>query len=319
MRRRKFLTALGGAAVWSLAAGAQQKAMPTVGWAGFKYNNAADGLVKGLRELGYVEGQNIAFQWAKTSEASFAPLIAELARRKVDVIAAAGFAATEAAHRAGLAIPVVFVVADPVGSGFVASLAHPGGNMTGLSLAVEEQFAGKWLQLIKEISPLMSRAAYLWNPTNHSSASSWQTMQRLAPKLGLALASIELRDPKELDNALATLLDQRAEGLILDSDALTGQVEEPIAEFARAHHLPLVSVFRRTVDAGGPMSYGPNLHELWRQAARYVGEILKGAKPADLPVQQPTTFELVINLKTAKALGLTIPQSIFARADEVIE
>lgn len=295
--------------------------MRVVGWAGFEYSSARDGLRQGLRDLGYVEGQNLAMLHAspKEGEIDFAGPVAELIRRKVDVIAAAGFGATAAAQRAASHIPVVFVVADPVGSGFVTSLARPGGNMTGLSLAVEEQFSGKWLELLKEASPRLSRVAYLWNPVNHSSASSWKTMQELAPKLSLVLQSAELPDPKALDKALAAISSGRAGALILDSDAVTGQVQSAITAFASANHLPLISALRRTVDAGGLMSYGPNLRALWRHAAVFVDKILKGANPADLPVEQPMSFELVINLKTAKALGLTVSQSLLARADEVIE
>ena len=323
MRRREFIiTLFGGAAVGlPLAARAQQQGMPVIGWAGFQYNNAVDGLLKGLRELDYVQDKNIAFlyRFLKIGDVGFTAAITELAKRKVDIIATAGFPATLAAHRAALAIPVVYVVADPVGAGFAASLARPGGNMTGLSLAVEEQFAGKWLELLKETSPQVTRIGYIWNPANHSSSSSLAAMQALAPKLDLSIHSVELRDAQGVDNALAAVAHEQAEGLIIDSDAVTGQVQEPIAAFARAHRLPLISAFRRVVEAGGLMSYGPNLHELWRQAARYIDKILKGAKPADLPVEQPTAFELVINLKTAKALGLTIPQALLATADEVID
>jgi putative tryptophan/tyrosine transport system substrate-binding protein len=322
---RRDLLALFGASLLPVAAGAQQKAMPVIGWTGFdNINSATDGFRpfrQGLHELGYIEGRNIAFEYRvpKGGDVSFAASIAELAALKVNVIATAGFLATEAAHRAALTIPVVFVVADPVGSGFVASLARPGGNMTGISLAVEEQFSGKWLELLKETAPQLSRAAYLWNPANHSSASSWATMQALGPKLGVTLQSVELHDPQGLAEAFAKVARERAEGLIIDSDSVTGLVQVQVAAFAREHRLPLISAFRRQVDAGGLISYGPNLRELWRRNATYVDKILKGAKPADLPVEQPTAFELVINLKTAKALGLTVPQSLLARADEVIE
>jgi len=322
MRRRELMLLLSGTvAAWPRTLRAQQKAMPVIGWAGFQYNNAVDGLLKGLRQLGYVEGKNIAVQYRflKTGDVGFTAAITELAQRNVDIIATAGFPATLAAHRAALAIPVVYVVADPVGAGFAASLAYPGGNMTGLSLAVEEQFAGKWLELLKETSPQAAHVGYIWNPINHSSASSLAAMRALAPRLGLLIHSVELRDTQGVDNALTALANERVEGLIIDSDAVTGQVQEPIAAFARAHRLPLISAFRGVVEAGGLLSYGPNLHELWRQAARYIDKILRGAKPADLPVEQPTTFELVINLKTAKTLGLTVPQALLARADEVIE
>jgi len=214
------------------------------------------------------------------------------ARLKVKIIITGGVQATIAAKRAALPIPVVFTMADPVGAGVVASLAHPGGNMTGQSLAIEEQFAGKWLELLKEAAPQVSRVAYLWNPLNHSSATSWKAMQGLAPTVRLTLQSVEIRDPKDIDTAFAAIIGDRAEGVI---------------------------VWRLAVDAGGLMSYGPSFYELWRHAATYVDKILKGTKPADLPVEQPTRYELVVNLKTAKALGLSIPPAILARADEVIE
>ncbi len=322
MNRRDLLTLLGGAALLPRVVRAQQGRVPAVGWVGFGTDETArDGLRQGLRELGYFEGKNIAINYRSPQEGSvsFAGPIEELARLKVDIIATAGVPATDAAHRAALSIPVVFVAADPIGAGFAASLARPGGNMTGLSLAVEDQFSGKWLELLKEAAPQISRVAYLWNPANHSSASSWQAMQGLAPKLGLTLQSVELRDPKGLDNALAAIGRGRADGVILDSDAVSLLVQPQVIAFASANRLPLISVFPAFAHAGGLMSYGPDLHDLWRRAATYVVQILKGAKPADLPVQQPTKFDLVINLKTAAALGITVPQILLAQADEVIE
>jgi putative ABC transport system substrate-binding protein len=191
--------------------------------------------------------------------------------------------------------------------------------MTGQSLAIEEQFSGKWLELLKEAAPQLSRVVYLWNPMNHSSATSWQAMQGLAPTLGLTLQSVEIRDPKNIDAAFAAIIRDHAEGVIVDSDPVNGSNKERIVEFSAANRLPAIYVFRWYVDAGGLMSYGPNFYELWRRAATYVDKILKGAKPADLPVEQPTRFELVVNLKAAKSLGLTIPPMILALADEVIE
>ena len=210
-------------------------------------------------------------------------------------------------------------MADPVGSGVVASLAHPGGTMTGQSLAIEEQFAGKWLELLKEAAPQLSRVAYLWNPANHSSTSSWKAMQGLAPTLGLTLQSVELRERRNIDAAFAAIIRDHAEGVIVDSDPVNGANQTRIVDFATANRLPAIYVWRRYVDAGGLMSYGPSFYELWRRAAAYVDKIFKGAKPADLPVEQPTKFELVVNLKTAKELGLIIPPTILARVDEVIE
>ena len=191
--------------------------------------------------------------------------------------------------------------------------------MTGMSLAIEEQFSGKWLELLKEAAPQVSRIAYLWDRKDSSSASSWNAMQGLAPKLGLALQSVELRDAKGSGEAFEAILHGRAEAVIIDSDAIIASIDAQIVEFALTNRLPLISPLRNYADMGGLISYGRSLHELWRHAATYVDKILKGAKPADLPVEQPTTFELVVNLKTAKALGLTIPQTLLLRADEVIE
>jgi putative ABC transport system substrate-binding protein len=307
----------------ALSAGAEQPAnIPTVGWLVFEAGEGGlDGFRQGLRELGYAEGQNIAIE-ARSPEGSGDRLVEqvkELARLKAKIIVTGGVPATLAAKQAALPIPVVFVMADPVGSGVVASLAHPGDTMTGQSLAIEEQFAGKWLELLKEAAPQLSRIAYLWNPANHSSASSWTAMQGLAPTLGLTLQSVEIRDRKAIDAAFAAVIRERAEGMIVDSDPANGSNQTRIVEFTAANRLPAIYVWRRYVDSGGLMSYGPSFHELWRRAATYVDKILKGAKPADLPIEQPTKYELVVNLKTAKALGLTIPPSILARADEVIE
>ena len=322
MKRRELLVLLGAAMTASRGPRAQQKAMPVLGFLAFAADSIArDGLWQGLHEHGYIEGRNIAIEYRFADEAGgdFTELAEQLVRHQVDIILPAGHPAALAAQRATSAIPIVTVVADPIGSGFAASLAHPGGNITGFSLAVEEQFSGKWLELFSEAAPQVSRVAYLWNPTNHSSASSRKVMQGLAPQIGLILQSVELRHPEELSEAFAAIIRDRAEGIIVDSDAIMGPIREDIAEFASANRLPTISVFRGFVDAGGLMSYGPNLRELWRQAATYIDKILRGAKPADLPIAQPTKFDLVINLKTAKALGLTIPPSLLARADEIIQ
>jgi len=307
----------------ALPALAQQRAnVPVVGWLVFEAGEGGlDGFRQGLRERGYVEGQNITIE-VRTPEESGDRLveqIRDLARLNIKVLITGGVPATLAAKRAALPIPVVFVMADPVGSGVAASLAHPGGTMTGQSLAIEEQFAGKWLELLKEAAPQLSRIAYLWNPANHSSASSWKTMQGLAPALGLTLQSVELRDRKDIDDGFAAIIRERAEGVIVDSDPVNGSNQTRIVEFTAANRLPAIYVWRRYVDVGGLMSYGPSFYELWRRAATYVDKILRGESPADLPVEQPTKFELVVNLQTAKALELTIPPSILARADEVIE
>jgi putative ABC transport system substrate-binding protein len=307
----------------ALPAGAEQPAnIPTVGWLVFEAGEGGlEGFRQGLHDLGYVEGQNIAIE-TRSPEGTADRLveqIEELARLKVKIIITGGVPATMAAKRAALPIPVVFVMADPVGSGVVNSLAHPGGNMTGQSLSIEEQFAGKWLELLKEAAPQVVRIAYLWNPANHSSASSWKAMQGLASTIKVTLQSVELRDPKQIGEAFAAIVRERAEGVIVDSDPVNGSNQTQIVEFAAANHLPAIYVWRRYVDSGGLMSYGPSFYELWRHTATFVDKILKGARPADLPVEQPTKFELVINLKTALELGLTIPHSLLLRADEVIE
>jgi putative ABC transport system substrate-binding protein len=307
----------------ALPAGAEQPAdIPTVGWLVFEAGEGGlEGFRQGLHDLGYVEGQNIAIE-TRSPEGTADRLveqIEELARLKVKIIITGGVPATMAAKRAALPIPVVFVMADPVGSGVVSSLAHPGGNMTGQSLSIEEQFAGKWLELLKEAAPQVVRMAYLWNPANHSSASSWKAMQGLASTIKVTLQSVELRDPKQIDEAFAAIVGERGEGVIVDSDPVNGSNQAQIVEFAAANHLPAIYVWRRYVDSGGLMSYGPSFYELWRHTATFVDKILKGASPADLPVEQPTKFELVVNLKTALELGLTIPHSLLLRADEVIE
>jgi len=307
----------------ALPVGAQQRAnVPVVGWLVFSAGEGGlQGFRQGLQEHGYVEGQNIAIE-VRTPEESVDRLveqIQDLARLNIKVLITGGVPATLAAKRAALPIPVVFVMADPVGSGVVASLAHPGGTMTGQSAAIEEQFAGKWLQLLKEAAPQLSRIAYLWNPANHSSASSWKTMQGLAPILGLTLQSVEMRDRKDIDAAFAAIIRERAEGVIVDSDYVTAGNKTRIVEFTAANRLAAMYTWKMYVDAGGLMSYGPSFYELWRHAATYVDKILRGAKPADLPVEQPTRYELVVNLKTAKELGVTIPQTLLLRADEVIE
>ena len=322
MNRRDLIAAFGAAVAANPSRGwTAPDRLPVIAWVGFEYNTTVEGLREGLRPLGYIDGRNIRmeYQYPNGTDTNFTALIAELAHRKVDVIASAGYPATQALYQAGVSTPIVFVVADPVGSGFVKSLAHPGGNMTGISLAVEEQFSGKWLELLKETVPQVTKVAYIWNPSNYSSATSWRVMQALAPKLSIGLQSVELRAPKDIQDALAQVKRTNAEAVVIDSDSATGIVQGDIAAFARGNRLPVIGVFRRVAEAGGLMTYGPDLRALWRRAAVYVDKILKGAKPADLPVEQPTTFELVVNLKTARAIGLTIPQSILLRADEVIE
>lgn len=283
--------------------------------------SSIDSFRAGLRDLGYVEGQTIVIDYAfANGDAGRLPgVIAEHLKQRPSIVVALGIVVAQAVKTARLQLPVVTVSADMVGSGLVASLARPGGNITGVSLGVEGAFGGKWLELIKEVAPPTNRVAYLWNPDNRGSALEWNEIQVAAPKLDLALQSVTVRAPEDIADALVAIARGRAEAIIVDPDPITGYHRVDIIAFAAANRLPLISVFRSYPEAGALASYGPKLHDIWRRAATYVDKILKGAGPADLPVEQPTTFELVINLKTAKALGLVIPPSLLARADEVIE
>ncbi len=277
---------------------------------------------QGLRDLGYVEGQNFAIEgrWAEGKFERLPNLAAELVRLKVDVIVSVVTQATLAAKNATRTIPIVLVAAgDPVGSGLIASLARPGGNVTGPS-AMYADLAGKQLELLKETVPRVSRVAVLWNPAN----AAWQAQmlkatQVAAPALGLRVELLEARGAGELEGAFAAMTRERASALLVQVDVIFALHAKRIADLAAKHRLPAMYGSKEHVEAGGFMSYAPNALDVFRRAATYVDKILKGAKPADLPVEQPTKFEFVINLKTAKALGLTIPQSVLGRADEVIQ
>ncbi len=274
-----------------------------------------------LRELGYVEGKNLTFErrFAEDRLDRLPGLAAELVSLKVDVIMAAGTLAPLAAKRATSTIPIVMMAAgDPVGSGLVASLAHPGGNVTGMSLMAPD-LGGKRLELLKELLPGISRVAVLWNAANPYSALVFKETVGAARTLGVELQSLEIREPPDIDGALEAATGQHADALITVEDPLTIDLRKKIAEFAADHRLPTISGLRVFADSGFLMSYGADLADIIRRSAVYVDKILKGAKPSDLPVEQPTKFELVINLKTAKSLGLTIPSILLARADEVIE
>ena len=276
---------------------------------------------QGLRELGYVEGQNIVieYRWAERRDERLPDLAAELVSLKVDVIVAGGTPAPLAAKHATRTIPIVMSTAgDPIGSGLVASLARPGGNVTGLS-ARSPELGGKRLQLLKEVVPGVSRVAVLWNAANPYAALVVRETEAAARTLGVQVQSLEVRGPDDFENALPAAIRGRAGALIVVGDPLLFSYRMRIADFAARNRLPAAYNLREFAEAGGLMAYGENLADLYRRAATYVDKILKGAKPADLPVEQPTKFELVINLKTAKALRLTIPQSVLIRADEVIQ
>ena len=277
---------------------------------------------QGLRDLGYVEGKNVQIEirWGEGKLERLPALAAELVRMKVDVIVAVSSPSVWAAKRATQTIPIVMPLSsDPVGDGIVASLARPGGNITGQSVMAPE-LATKRLQLLKEVFPKLARpAAVLWNPDYVGMAARWRQIQGAAPAMGMGVRSVEIRDSRELEQALASLERERPAALVLLADPLTLSQRLRIVEFAAEARLPAIYELGEFVDAGGLMSYGPNFDQLIRRSATYVDKILKGAKPADLPIEQPEKFELVINLKTAKALGVTIPQSVLLQADRVIE
>ncbi len=274
-----------------------------------------------LRELGYVEGQNLVTErrYSEGRAERFPEFAAELVRLKVDIIMVGTTPAALAVKSATKTIPIVFPTAiDPVGAGVVASLARPGGNITGLTTQAPDLVA-KRLQLLKEAIPRLSRIAVLWNAANPANVQPWREAQDAARALGVTLQSQAVRGPTDFERVFAAMARERPDGLLLIVDGLTIQHGKEIVDFVTQKRIPSMLEVPELAAAGGLMSYGPNPVDLWPRAAVLVDKILKGAKPADLPVEQPTKFELVINLKTAKALGLTIPQSLLTRADQVIE
>jgi putative ABC transport system substrate-binding protein len=276
---------------------------------------------QGLRDLGYVEGQTIAieYRFGEGRPERLPGLAAELVRLKVDVIVAGPPPAPEAAKQATSTIPIVFAVTgDPVAEGLVASIARPGGNLTGLA-AMSPELVGKQLELLKEVVPRVSRVAVLQNPGNQGHPPTLPQAEDAARVLRVQLHILKASSPAEIDSTFAAMTVQRAGGVLVLRDPLFNAQRTQIAALAAKGRLPAIYGNREFVEAGGLMSYGASLVDLWRRAATYVDKILKGAKPADLPVEQPTKFELVINMKTAKALGLTIPRSVLSLADEVIQ
>jgi putative ABC transport system substrate-binding protein len=329
MNRRTFLSALSGSLLSApLAAEAQPAGkVPRVGFlAASSASDAAnarwiEAFRQGLRDLGYVEGRNIVIEYRYAGEKyeRLPALAAELVRLKVDVIVSHGTPGPLAAKHATSVIPIVMTSAgDPVASGLVSSLARPGGNVTGMSLMVPE-LGGKRLHLLKEIIPGLSRVAVLWNATNPYNSLVVREMEATATTLGVQLQSLVVRGPDDFEGALAAAATGRAAALTAVEDPLTNTKRIQIVDFAAKSRLPAIYGIKEFVDAGGLMSYGVHFADSYRRAAAYVDKILKSAKPADLPVQQPTKFEFAINLKTAKALGLTIPPSLLQRADQVIE
>ncbi len=276
---------------------------------------------QGLRELGSVEGQNIVidYRFAEGRFVRLPDLAAELVRLKVDIIVAVPTPAAAAAKNATETIPIVMIsVGDPVGLGLIASLARPGGNVTGLTYSAGMEIFGKGLELLKETVPKVRRVAILSNPGNPAQPLMIREVNVAARSLGVQLQLLEARGPNEFDGAFAAMAKERVGALLVVADSMFIAHRTRLADLAARSRLPAAYGFRESVEAGGLMSYGPSVPDLFRRAATFVDKILKGAKPADLPVEQPTKFELVVNLKTARALGLTIPQSVLIRADEVI-
>ena len=328
MKRRMFLGTLGLIVLATpLAAAAQPGIVFRIGILGNFPLSDPEGtrlwgaFIEGLRELGYVEGRNITIE-QRSSEGKFErlpDLAADLVRLQVDVIVTGGPPAPLAAKQATSTIPIVFTVSgDPVAEGLVASLARPGGNITGLA-SISGDVVGKQLALLKEAAPKVSRVAVLQNPSNETHALILREAEGAARALGVQLRIAQARTPPEIDAAFTAMRGQRVGGVLVLRDAFFLAQRIQIATLAAKSRLPIMYGFRDQAEAGGLMAYGASVPHMYRHAATYVDKILKGAKPADLPVEQPTKFELVINLKTAKALGLTIPQSLLLRADEVIQ
>jgi putative ABC transport system substrate-binding protein len=325
--RREFITLLGGAvATWPLAAGAQPAGkISRIGFMGNSTATLEANLIgpfrDGLRELGYEEGRNliIEFRWAEGKYDRFPALVAELLAAKVNVIVAAGTPATLAIKKATSIVPLVFIaVGDPVGTRIVQSLARPGGNITGLS-SIAPDLEGKRLELLREVVPKLAQVAIFLNPANAPNTVSMRQARVAAQSLGIKLQSLEVEKSEQLDDAFAAIVKEKPDALLILADRVFLHNRKRMMEFATQQQLPSVNVYRELVEAGGLMSYGPSYEDMHRRAAIYVDKILKGAKPADLPVEQPTKFELVINLKTAKALGLDVSLQLQQRADELIE
>jgi putative ABC transport system substrate-binding protein len=334
LRRREFITLLGGAATigstaFPLAARAQQPdrvrriaVLMSIAENDPESHARVAAFRQGLQQLGWTEGRNVGieFRWAGADSNLLAADAAELIGLTPDVIVVLAPQGLAAMQRGTRSVPIVFVqVADPVGGGFVASLAQPGGNTTGLT-SFEDTISAKWLELLKEVAPRITRAAIIRNPARPSASEFLMgAIEAAAPSLGIQLATVGVRDLAEIDRAFDALARESIGGLIVMPDPVTVVHRERIVALAAEHRLPAVYPYRYFATAGGLISYGPNSIDMWRRAAFYVDRILKGAKPADLPVQNPTKFELVINLKAAKTLGLEVPLSLLMRIDEVIE
>jgi putative tryptophan/tyrosine transport system substrate-binding protein len=326
MERRTFITSALALLAAPLTAGAQlPPKVSQIGllWFGSRVSESSsvEAFMAGLRELGYVEGQNVVLQsrFAEGNPERLATAAAELVRLGVDVLVTYGDVGVRAAKQATGTIPIVVALTgDLVAAGHAASLARPGGNVTG-QVDTSPELSAKRVELLRAAVPTISRVAVLWNPSNRVKVLDFQMTQVAAQTLGVPLQSVEVRQPDEIGPAVSAAVRERAGALLVLSDALTNAQRVRIVELANQNRLPTMYFSREWVAAGGLMAYGPNWRDMYRHAATYVDKILRGAKPGDLPIEQPTKFELVVNLKTAKVLGLTIPPSVMARADEVIE
>ena len=326
MNRRAFITLLGGTAAWPLAAHAQQQVTSPrrigvllVGLS--PESKEAKQFRLGLRDAGYSEGRDVVIEWrsANGDYDRVPELVADLIRNKMDVIVQDSTIGTDVTKRATSTIPIVMaLVLDPIGSGLVGNLAHPDGNVTGLSMMATELYP-KRLQLLKEVNPQLTRVAVFWNPDHPFHAKAVEILKAIAPSLSLELSFMGVRTPEQFGPAFSDVSLAKAQALYVVEDPIFFAHRMPLLKLASSARLPTIHETRRFPEAGALMSYGPDLYDLFRRAAIYVDRILKGAKPADLPVEQPTKFELVINLRTAKALGLEIPDKLLALADEVIE
>ncbi len=328
MRRREFIALVGGAAVvWPLAARAQQGKLARLGYltGGARTDPVEQNLrrqfVLGMRDLGYLEGRDYAMEerYASGLMDRLPAYAQELVGIPVNVIVAGGEAAIRAAKRATTQIPIVMTLAaDPIGSGLVSNLSHPGGNLTGMS-ALASDLAGKRVELLKELLPKAKRVSVLWNPSNQSKVTEWKDTQLAAQSAGLELLPFDAQTPAELDRALSAIERAKTDGMITLVESFTISFRDQIGKFALANKLAMVTELREFVAAGGLASYGTSRADLWRRSAAYVVKILRGDNPGDLPVEQPTRFELVISLRTANALKLSVTPTLLARADDVIE
>jgi len=323
VRRREFITLLGGAAAWPLAAARAQQPGKVwrMGFIAHGQEKFYDALFEGLREYGYEEGRNLIVErrYAQGQAERFKEFAAEMVRLNVDIVIVVTTPAAVAVKNATTTIPIVHPNAiDPLNTGLIASLAHPGGNLTG-GAQLTAEVSAKRLEILKKVVPGLSPAAALWNSANSAIVFSWKETQRVARVLGVTLQSHEVKGPKDFAAAFAMIAEERPDALLVLQDAVTMQQRSEIIDFAIKERLPSMFQERGWAEAGGLMSYGENLASMYRRAAYFVDRIFKGAKPADLPVEQATKFDMVLNLRTAKAIGLTIPDSILALANDVIE